>query len=220
MSPKSPRTWSPNNYREPWYDYVSYVMMEWGSDWSSADAEIFDGSELLDLSRKALGSEGRRRASDNKSIIQFWMLKNYCPIRKYFLDWWREFPGRPKRPSGNSGRPKWQYAYRATLNELPTFVLFPEILMLAPQIDQPNPFTHISIDLSIIVLLTYLLVRLLASFLLFWLGSATDHRLHTPTATLFQHKAWIDQIQGLWVLCVCLFHLSQSNAAKAMRRVT
>lgn len=156
----------------------------------------------------------RQRQLINNPILD---AKELLPDKKIFSGLWREFPGRPKRPSGNSGRPKWQYA---TLNELPTFVLFPEILMLAPQIDQPNPSTHISIDLSIIVLLTYLLIRLLAPFLLFWLGSATDHRLHTPTATLFQHKAWIDQIQGLWVLCVCLFHLSQSNAAKAMLRVT
>ncbi len=39
-----------------------------------------------------------------------------------------------------------------------------------------------------IVLLTYLLIRPLALFLLFWLGSASDHRPHTPITTIFQYS--------------------------------
>ena len=57
--------------------------------------------------------------------------------------------------------------------------------LLARSID--HSFRHLSIP-SIepsIVLLAYLLIRLLALFLLFWLGSASDHRPHTPTTTLF-----------------------------------
>ena len=45
---------------------------------------------------------------------------------------------------------------------------------------------HPSNDPSI-VLLSYLLIRCLALFLLFWLGSATDHRSHTPITTLFRY---------------------------------
>ncbi len=36
-------------------------------------------------------------------------------------------------------------------------------------------------------MLIYLLIRLLARFLLFWLGSASDHRSHTPITTPFQY---------------------------------
>ncbi len=35
--------------------------------------------------------------------------------------------------------------------------------------------------------LLFLVPRLLAPFLLFWLGSASDHSAHTPTTTLFQY---------------------------------
>ncbi len=45
---------------------------------------------------------------------------------------------------------------------------------------------HLSID-PFIVLLTYLLIRPLALFLLFWLGSACDHGPHKPTTTLFHY---------------------------------
>ena len=54
-------------------------------------------------------------------------------------------------------------------------------------IDHSSTHFYQSIDISI-VLLTYLLIRPLALFLLFWLGSASDHRSRTPTTTLFQYS--------------------------------
>ena len=47
-----------------------------------------------------------------------------------------------------------------------------------------------------IVLLTYLLIRLLALFLLFWLGPATAHRSHTPATTFFQYIDFAPSIQS------------------------
>ena len=58
----------------------------------------------------------------------------------------------------------------------------------APKNPLTHPRIHSFIDLSIL-LLTYLFIRLLTLFLLFWLGSATDHRSHTPTTTLFQYAS-------------------------------
>lgn len=56
-----------------------------------------------------------------------------------------------------------------------------------------HPFIQASIhpsmlssDLSIL-LLTYRLIRLLAHFLSFWLGWASDHRSHKPTTTILQY---------------------------------
>ena len=59
-------------------------------------------------------------------------------------------------------------------------------LLLDMQLLTPPQYPFI--DLSII-LLTLLLIWLLALFLLFWLGSATGHRSHTPTTTPFQYPA-------------------------------
>ena len=47
-----------------------------------------------------------------------------------------------------------------------------------------HPRIYLPIDPSIVLLL---LIRPLALFLLFWLGSATGHRSHKPTTTPFQY---------------------------------
>lgn len=52
--------------------------------------------------------------------------------------------------------------------------------LLARWIDN-NPSAFIPSIIPSIVLLTYQLISLLALFLAFWLGSATEHRSHTPT---------------------------------------
>jgi len=65
--------------------------------------------------------------------------------------------------------------------------LFPsDVELAARQLDHAS--THLlSIDIErFIVMLSYLLIRL-PLFLLFWLSSAADHRLHTSTTTPFHY---------------------------------
>lgn len=72
-----------------------------------------------------------------------------------------------------------------------------------------NLYIYPSIDHSM-VLLTYLLIRLLALFLVSWLGSASDHRPHTPTTTIFQYTS--NCLEGLAPMQSFLIPLMSSDA--------
>lgn len=64
--------------------------------------------------------------------------------------------------------------------------------LLTCWIDSIHPLIHLSTYL--LYLLTQLLISLIALFLLSWLGSAADHRSHTPTTTLFQYSYPFQQV--------------------------
>ena len=60
--------------------------------------------------------------------------------------------------------------------------------LFADQIDgfsSTHPRINLSVERSTVLLL---LIRPLALFLLFWLGSATDPRSHKPTTTHFHYS--------------------------------
>lgn len=66
--------------------------------------------------------------------------------------------------------------------------------LLARQIDLVSSTHFSSGDIGrLILLLTYLQIRILALFRLFWLGSTTDHRSHTPITTPFHYPLSMNQ---------------------------
>ena len=78
--------------------------------------------------------------------------------------------------------------------------------LFARQIKDSHPRIHPSIDPSI-VLLNYLPIRLLALFLLFWLGSATGHRPHTPTTIPFQYVPLIEKLfRPILPVLICIIN--------------